>query len=250
MPSLVERQRTFVAAILDEGIASDAPDARVAIYRRAVLANYRKALAATYPVVRRLVGVPFFNAAVDRYVMAVPSTSGDLNVYGDRLGEFLDAYEPAVPLPYLGDVARLEWAIDEANRAPDVSVDPQALLTALSSLPASRLPSLRLTLSPSCRLIDSRFPVLGIWQVNQPQHAGDMRVDLEANAERLLVRRDPDGVALELTDAGEHAWLAALAADAMLGEAIEAAQRADAAFDLASVLRKHLAAGAIIGFHA
>ena len=237
-----------MAAILDQGAVHDAPRNGIATYRRIVAANYRKALAATYPVVRRLVGAPFFDTAVDRYVMAVPSTSGDLNVYGHRFAEFLATYEPAVSLPYLEDVAHLEWAVDEANREADACADPHALLTTLSSLPAAHLPSLRLTLAPSCRLIDSRFPVLRIWQVHQPQHVGDLRVDLEANPERLLVRRDPDGVALEATDAGEHAWLSAIAADATLGEAIEAAQGADATFDLASALRKHLAAGTIVDF--
>jgi hypothetical protein len=91
---------------------------RIAIYRRTVFANYRNALAATYPVVKRLVGAPFFNTAVDSYVHAHPSASGDLNVYGDAFGDFLAAYPHAANLPYLPDVARLEWAIDEAESCP------------------------------------------------------------------------------------------------------------------------------------
>ena len=62
---------------------------RIAIYRNAVHANYCNALSATYPVVRRLVGTAFFDAAVDAYVRAHPSPCGDLNVYGDAFGEFL-----------------------------------------------------------------------------------------------------------------------------------------------------------------
>ena len=61
------------------GGADDAAP-RLAIYRRAIFANYRNALRATYPVVERLVGAPFFAAAVDAYVRAHPSCCGDLNV--------------------------------------------------------------------------------------------------------------------------------------------------------------------------
>ena len=48
-------------------------------------------------------------------------------------------------------------------------------------------------------------------------------------------------MALERISRSEHAWLTALAHEATLAEAIDAAQRADAAFDLTSALRKHLA---------
>src|SRR5207253_290805 len=129
-------------------VAGDATLAaeRIAIYRSTIQANYRKALAATYPVVMRLTGAPFFHAAVDAYAVAMPSASGDLNVYGDRFGEFLAHYAPAANLPYLADVARLEWAIDEASRAPDAAREPGAVIAALSAARADRLPALRLRL--------------------------------------------------------------------------------------------------------
>jgi hypothetical protein len=107
-----------------------------------------------------------------------------------------------------------------------------------------------LTLAPSCRLVASRFPVLRIWQVHQAEHDGDMRVDLESNAQRVLVRRDQVGVALEAIDAGMHAWLAAIAREAALGDAIDAAQRVEPAFDLGSALRLHLGAATIVDFQA
>ena len=64
MPSLRELQRSFSAAVLFDDAAAAASlgivpgslgtAARIAIYRNNVLGNYRKALAATYPVVQRL----------------------------------------------------------------------------------------------------------------------------------------------------------------------------------------------------
>ncbi len=106
---------------------------------------------------------------------------------------------------------------------------------------------MRFTLDPSCRLVASPFPILRIWQVNQPDHEGDDWVDLDAGADALLVRREEAGASLSQLAPGEHAFVAALVAGAPLGAALDAAQAADAAFDLGAMLRKHIASGTIVG---
>ncbi len=255
MPSLRELQQRFADAVLaPEGtapafaIAGRAPGAeRMAIYRRTIDANYRNALGATYPVVRRLVGPAFFGAAVDAFARSQPSRSGDLNDYGDTFGDFLAGYPPAADLPYLPDVARIEWAIDEANRAADRAVAPAATLAALAALPAERLPALRLRVDASCRLIASAYPILRIWQVNQPDFRGDLRVALDAGPDHLRIRRESIGVALERITRGEFAWLSALRGQVPLAAAIERAQAADATFDLGPALHRFIGDGTIPG---
>lgn len=254
MPSLRELQQDFAAAVLDDddgppfaAVPAERGAERIAIYRTAVFANYRNALGATYPVVRRLVGVPFFNAAVDAYVRARPSTSGDLNVYGDAFGEFLAGYPRAANLPYLPDVARLEWAVDETGRAADRDGSPEGVLAALAGVLPDELPEVRLIVAPWCWLVASRFPILRIWRVNQTDHSGDDRVSLDEGADTLLVRRDAQGVSLVRIGTGEHVWLEALAAGAPLGAAIDAAQNADATFDLSKALHTRIADGSIAG---
>jgi hypothetical protein len=86
---------------------------------------------------------------------------------------------------------------------------------------------------------------LRIWQTNQPAYEGHDRVMLDESADRLLVRRGVDGVAIERVSAADHAWLAALRDGQSLGTSIEAAQNADATFDLGAALRQHIAAGTI-----
>ncbi len=254
MPSLPELQQRFAAALLAPvgGLPPILPGGatgaeRLGIYRRTIASNYRNALGATYPVARRVVGAPFFHALVDAYVATHPSRSGDLNAYGGAFGDFLAGYPPASELPYLADVARLEWAIDEANRAADSHADPETVLNALAACPGDDLPSLRLRMDGSCRLIESPFPLLRIWQVNQPGHDGEMRVDFEAGPDRLRVRREPSGVALERIAAGDFAWLSALSARSDLATAIGAAQHADATFDLGAALHRFIGDGTITG---
>ena len=253
MSSLHELQQRFADAIFSPDAAPDfiagspafARD-RIAIYRRTIFSNYRKALSASYPVVRRLTGTSFFHAAVDAFVRARPPRSGDLNIYGDAFGDFLGNYTPAAELAYLPDVARLEWALDEAQRARDAPSVPESVLATLASVPPERLPALRFELDPSCRLLASPYPILRIWRTNQPGSAGGDRVILDEGGDSVLVRRGSGGVSIERISAGTRGWLSALHDGATLGDSIDAAQRADAAFDLGSALREHIGAGTIV----
>lgn len=257
MPSLREIQRGMSAAIVFGDRAALASlgvvagtvgaAARIDAYRQNVLGNYRKALAATFPVVKRLVGAAFFDAAVDEYVRAHPSTRGDVNRYGGDLPRFLASYGPARALGYLADVARLEWAIDQAGIAADA---PGFDLAALAAVPPDAYADLRLGLHPSARVLESRYPVLRIWQANQPMIADPPAVDLGEGGDLLLVARGARGVAVERVSPGEAALLRALAANASLGAAARCASEAEPSFDLPAALRRHVADHVVVALHA
>lgn len=257
MRSLREMQREFAAAALFGETAAIAElgivagtlgaAARIAVYRNNLYGNYRRSLAATYPVVRRLVGGPFFQALIDAFVRAYPSAHGDVNRYGGELARFLAAYSPASKLKYLPDVARVEWAIDQANIAADA---PSLDFAALAAVPTQAFGELRFVLHPSAQIVKSRYPIFRIWQVNQPGYKGDERVDLAEGGDRLLVRRAVDGVTIERLAVGEHAFLVALARHARLEDAEKRATGADASFDLGAMLKLHVTAQAIVAFRA
>ena len=94
----------------------------------------------------------------------------------------------------------------------------------------------------------SAYPIFHIWQVNQPGHAGDDRVDLGEGGDALLVRRASDAVVIERLAAGEHAFLAALAGNRSLSDATEHACGTEPSFDLADTLGRHVAAGTVAAF--
>ena len=256
MPSLRDLQRGFAAAtafgdeasIAGLGIVAGelSPTVRIGIYRNNVLGNYRKVLGATYPVVHRLVGTAFFDAAIEAFVRAHPSTSGDVNRYGGELARFLAIYPPVRELAYLPDVARLEWAIDQAN----IAADAAALdLATLAAVPEEALGGLRFALHPSAQLVASPYPILHIWQVNQPDRAGDERVDLGEGGDALLIARSTNGVTIERLTPGALAFLLALDRNLTLGEALERALAAGPSFDLSAALKAHVAAQVIVAFH-
>lgn len=255
MPSLVEIQRGVAAAMISGdpaalaglGIVAGAisPAARIDIYRSNVFGNYRKALATTFPVVRQLVGAAFFNAAAHAYVRAHPSTHGDVNRYGGDLAGFLTTYEPVRMLVYLPDIARLEWAIDQAAIAADA---PPFDLAALAALPERAHAGLRFVLHPSARLIESHYPILHIWQVNQADFKGPAEVDLREGGDSLLIVRGECGVDIERLNPGEAALLGGFAAGETLAVAADLATEAEPAFDLPAALRRHVANHVLAAF--
>jgi hypothetical protein len=260
MPSLHEWQRAFSAAAVFNDAAALAslrivaggmkPETRIGIYRANVLGNYRKALAATYPVIKRLVGAPFFDAASDNFVRGHPSTRGDINCYGADFSQFLGTYAPASDLKYLADVAHLEWAIDQANIARDAASFDFA---ALASVPAKLHGELRFSLHPSADLIVSTFPILHIWQANQLSCGADEHIDLDEGGDTLLVLRRPSdvgGIAIERISEAEYLLLVTLAAGRTLDEAASRCAAMAPEFDLAAALQRHVAGNTIVAFRA
>lgn len=253
MPALRELQHALGAAISDAGRtaaaaplfrgAPDAAPARLAVYRGNVFGNCVNALAAAYPIVRKVVGVEFFEATAREYARAHPSTSGDLNEYGAALAEFLADFPHTRDLPYLPDVARMEWLAHRAYYAADSApYDPSGL----ASLPPARWIALHPVLAPAAALLTSDWPLARIWTVHQDDYAGALDVDLEAGPDRILVHRPRWAPEVRALAAGDYRLLAAALEGANLGDALEAASAEDAGFDPAAALARWVEAGVIV----
>ena len=240
MSTLESLQRAF----LDDLFAEAAP-ARpgVAIYRRTVLANLHNALAATYPVVRRLVGNAFFREAAERFARAVPSASGDLNLYGEGFADFLARYPFARELAYLPDVAHLEWACHESFHAAEAAPLDVA---ALARVPAELHGAIRLVPSPCVRLVASSHPVLSLWEANQPGRDGTP--ESTSGAEHVLVSRIGGEVRPERITREEWHCVRALSAGLTLEESLDAAGAHAGGEFLAPLLARLAARGALADF--
>lgn len=209
MSELARAQREFLDTVLSEAPA----DGPTAVYRRNVLANLHDALAAAYPVVRRLVGDAFFGELAARFARAHPSRSGDLHRYGAELAPFVARYAPARGLAYLADVARLEWAVAQAFHAADARAFDYA---GLAAVPAAERPALKLLLEPAARLIASDHPIVAIWEANQAGRDGTPEV-LDGG-DLVLVHRVLFTPRVVRLSASEWMFLAAIDAGMRLGD--------------------------------
>lgn len=159
--------------------------------------------------------------------------------YGGGFPAFLDRLAPLAAFPWLGDVARLEWARHEAFNGAEA--DPCAAAV-LGTLDPERLALTRLSLHPTVRLLASPHPVFSIWRTN----AMDAEVRaVTAAPESVLVARPDWTVIVEPLPAGGFAFATALAAGATLGDAAAAVHAADAGAGIAAVLALLIRSGAI-----
>lgn len=253
-PSLHELQQAFAGAVLRDAEAAVLPHVRpgafpaarhLQIYRNNTFANLTDALAAIYPVVERLVGAQFFEHASDGYIRTHPPRSGNLHDFGGAFAEFLRAFAPAQSLMYLPDVAQLEWAWHQAFHAAEAHPFP---VETLRSVPPGQYDALIFQLHPSVRLLQSDYPVLRIWQANQPDAPADAVVDLDQGGVQLLVIRRGLDVQIEALEPGEYTLLSAFARSLPLAAADATAVVEEPELDLMRALYKHIQSGVITGF--
>ena len=223
MASLLEQQRAFAAAISGRvGAAANQvavrPAANLGIYRNNTDWQFRNALALSFPVVKRRVGDDYFRQLASQYRRHHPSRSGDLHWVGRDFPAFLSACLAGGDYAWLADLAALEWAREESSVAESrPAVGPEAL----ANVATDDLEGAVLTLQPSLRLGDSRFPVVSVWVANQHENAPP--VDQSVGEERYMVLLRDDGVEIARLDAPLHAFVAALASESPLGAAMSQA---------------------------
>lgn len=166
-------------------------DTAINIYRN----NYRGALTNTlelvYPECRKIVGDACFNGLAIHYVRNHASTNPDLNQYGDQFADFLRQHIITqlafAELPYLADLAQLEFYWHKVYYADDDSVFDFDLV---STIPESAAGSLRFTLSPALELLASQYPVYEIWQLNRDGGNTASVESIEDKAYYLVHRHD------------------------------------------------------------
>lgn len=218
---------------------------RLDIHRNTVVQGMVEALRASFPAVERLVGGAFFAAMARAAIAADPPSSPLLFRYGGGFADFVESFPPAAGVPYLADVARLEWARLQAYHAADAA--PLALAD-LAALPAEAMAGARLRLHPSFGLLRSRWPVFALWAASTG--AGEPgAVDL-ARAEDVAVLRPHLAVETRLLADGAAPFLAALAAGETLGDAAGIAAEEDGDFDLGAHIAGLFEIGAVAGITA
>jgi Putative DNA-binding domain len=247
-------QAEFAAALLDPDRPCPAgltrrsggePARRLAVYRNNVLSSLIDALADTFPVVAELVGETFFRAMARCFVHAQPASSPLLVNYGAGFAAFVADFPPAASVPYLAEVARLEYARVQAYHAADAAV-LRSVQIAAELVDAERAAASRLLLQPSLHCLRGEFAAVSLWAA----HHGLCRIESvdPFRAEHALVWRQDLEVQLMAVDAAGLLFIEALQQGRTLGEAAAAALELDAHFDLGAALAQLIGAALISAF--
>ena len=175
------------------------------------------------------------------HVRASPPTSPLLFEYGEGFADFIDRYEHARDMPWLGDVARIERAWLDAYHAADA--DPLAP-TALAAIRPERLCDAVLEVHPAARIVPSRHPAVSIFAANRGE--GPVGRIAATGPEVALITRPALDVVVRRLPPGGAAFLDGLVAGETLGAAAAAGVAEAPGFDLSAGIAGMIEAGVFI----
>jgi hypothetical protein len=196
--------------------------------------------------VQALIGEEAFAALARACWHECPPQHGDLARFGEALPAFIETQPQLATLPYLADVARLEWALACAESAADVQEAPHTFEHLAAEDPAR----LRFVLAPGFAVLRSRYPVIAVWRAHQPGDNADAgferaRAALQAGlGDVALVWRRGWKAQLHAIDARAAGWCELLRDGVSLGEALS---RAPEGFAFEPWLLQALPQGWVLG---
>jgi uncharacterized protein (UPF0276 family) len=217
----------------------------LSVYRNNVRESLIAALSLVYRGVEQLVGEPFFRQTALRFIEINPPREPLLAAYGGEFPEFLESLSSCRSLPYLGDVARLEWRASRASlHKPQASLGPETLgLHAVG--PCDRL---RFKPQDGVSYLSSRYPVDEIWSFARAGGEGTSP-SIDSGAVFLEIAPGNDGVSIRRLDEPEFRFRQSLSSGATLGPAADTALAVDPLFVLFAALRSALADGVFLDCH-
>jgi hypothetical protein len=216
-------------------------------YRANAEAIAERALAGAFATVQALVGVADFAQLARAFRRIEPPGRGDLGEWGDAFPAWLQAHPALARWPYLGDCARLDWALHCSERAADSDVDTASLAWLASTDPAR----LRLRLRAGTALLRSAWPIARIHRAHQLHGAAAEQAFAQvrdavaaARGDDVMVVREGWRAVVHPLDAAGARWLESLLDGASLSAALEGAGDG---FDFAAWLQAALRASWLQG---
>jgi hypothetical protein len=130
---------------------------RLGVYHYGYRARLVECLADDYGVLQKAIGDEAFDALAGAYIVAHPSSSPSLNVYGRHMPAFLRSYESqAFDRTFAADLATLEWALVETLHA---AAAPTLSLEHLATVPPAQWSAARLPKADTVRVHRFSYPV-------------------------------------------------------------------------------------------
>lgn len=249
-------QEALVAAVTGSGnpamhgtvraARSVTSEKRLAVYRTNVKGAHLQALDQAFPVTREVLGPRYWRQLLEAELPLFGSRSPDLNRYGDFMPSIVGNAQQCRPeladLPYLGELATLEWKVHRARNAAD---DPAFDWEGFAALPDEAQAKARLQLSSALTRLRLEYPVDHIWRFHTFADASE---DQRARDTVCCVHRQARfDIGVTRVDSKESALLGALPHTAV-GELYNGTTAAGAADNTAQRIFEWIQRGWIVGF--
>jgi hypothetical protein len=137
------------------------PLSGVQVYHNNFIENGIRALSISFPTLHYLVDEPDFRAIAKAYLLDVPKTQFDWADYGAEFADFI-LHEPKLrELPYLSEVAELDYLVAQSDRFGDIEFDAESF----GLLNSGELENLQFVMAPGFQIAHFIFPVEYFYQL-------------------------------------------------------------------------------------
>ncbi len=220
------------------GRKADGSSRRFNIYRNNRAGSLIAALQDTYPVLCRLLGSDFFNAAARQFIDQHPPSGPILSEYGSGFGRFVQQFPNTANYPYLADVAELEWQRLQSYHAAN-----ELTLTAenLQAIDPTLLLKSKLKPHSAAAMIKSNWAIGSLWANTQTDTKTQLNL---SQAEFVLISRPQWNVQLKLLSSEGAMFMQLLTNGLTIEEAATQCLSNHANFDTGSHLHDLMGAGA------
>ncbi len=208
-PTFSELQQGLAALILDRrdvGLerwvsvpAGVEVSTRLNVYTGGYPARLREALLEAFPAVVKIIGDGSLTSMVKRYAAEAPTGWCNLNYVGRGLPKFLLSDQLSEELPFLPDLARLEWSVVECFHAR--VGDPFDIGTT-ASWKIDDWGETRIVFQPGVTLVSSPWPIHEL-RAARDRDRSEIDVDLVGRPQAVWVHRQGFEVVTELLGAAE-----------------------------------------------
>lgn len=152
-----------------------------------------------------------------RYVDNYPSQAPSLDDYGAHLAQFCSAFTPLQDLPYIADLAKLEWAWHRAFHAAD---EKGVALEALNRFSPEQQTNIQFKLKKSLSCFQFNYPISEIWTMNRDL-TPLKTIDISSGGERVIIWRNEYQVHVDVLTELEDTFLKGIKKGQTLGTIYE-----------------------------
>jgi hypothetical protein len=215
------------------GLSVEEIEARFSIYRNSILGAKQNVLKTIYPVCIKLIGGECFAQLSNAYLARTNSINPDLTQLAAHFSTFIQNTALINDVPYIADIANLEWAWHSVFYGEDNEIlDLQALVMAIQFYSDQLI----FTLPRDAKIISSTYPIDRIWQFCQPEYSGDTEMRYEHHPVNLILWQNDKTLLMERLTTNEFILLQKLQTQLPWGEICNEFSKIDPKINLAEIL--------------
>lgn len=133
------------------------------VYRNSFVMGVTEALSITYQQTSSLVGEEFFNAVARQFILQQPPHENNIMTYGGGLSEYLHTLEQLKNIPYIAEMARFEWLLEQTSNLP---IQTKKLdVKSLATIAAEQLPDIIFQVPTQVNLFSSEQNIRYLYQM-------------------------------------------------------------------------------------